>query len=153
MTTSNIDLEKMAKLNKIKLNGIFSKDMIPLNVNSGGYIINLQDSYRGNGTHWVALFVEDDKKQKHNAVYFDSFGVIFPTAISRIQNIKKPIPYLNTEIQNIRSNWCGQYCILFLWYMQNAKTPILKRYGDFINMFSENEEDNLGLLKKYLKLI
>lgn len=151
MTTSNTQLEHLAKKNNIKLNAILSKDMLPINVEAGGYIINLQSSYEGEGTHWVSLFVENDKKQKHDAVYFDSFGFIFPLEVSRIRNIKKPIAYLNEQIQNIRSAYCGQYCLLFLWYMGKSKKPILQRFGDFIHLFREDEEENLRLLKKYLK--
>ena len=35
----------------------------------GGYIINMQSSRKGTGTHWVSLFII-----RNNAYYFDLFG-------------------------------------------------------------------------------
>ena len=53
---------------ELRFNGVYSRDNLPKTKN-GGYIINLdENSYIG--THWVALYV-----QNNNVTYFDSFGV------------------------------------------------------------------------------
>ena len=52
------------------------KNELPTKVKDGCYIINMQSSTQGNGTHWVALYV-----QKSNAFYFDSFGALPPNDI------------------------------------------------------------------------
>ena len=45
-------------------------------IKDGEYIINL-DEYCDIGTHWVALWVNNNNN--NSAIYFDSFGVdIFP---------------------------------------------------------------------------
>ena len=49
-------------------NGVYSRDNLP-KIKDGTYVINL-DEYSDIGTHWVALYV-----QNNNATYFDSFGV------------------------------------------------------------------------------
>ena len=56
---TNFEIQKYYQ-NEPRFNGVYSKD--------GAYIINL-DEYSDIGTHWVALYVQN------NVTYFDSFGV------------------------------------------------------------------------------
>ena len=58
------------------------KDDLPIAVQDGGYIINMQSSNRGTGTHWISLFIIRD-----NAYYFDLFGR--PTSIEIYEFVKK----------------------------------------------------------------
>ena len=51
-----------------RFNGIYSRDNLQ-KIKDGAYIINL-DEYSDIGTHWVALYV-----QNNDVTYFDSFGV------------------------------------------------------------------------------
>ena len=51
-----------------KFNGVYSTNNLP-KIKDGAYIINL-DEYESMGTHWIALFVNDN-----NVTYFDNFGV------------------------------------------------------------------------------
>ena len=54
--------------NEPRFNGIYSRDNLQ-KIKDGAYIINL-DEYSDIGTHWVALYV-----QNNDVTYFDSFGV------------------------------------------------------------------------------
>ena len=53
--------------NELRFNGVSSRDNL-LKIKDGAYVINL-DKYSDIGTHWVALYVNN------NVTYFDSFGV------------------------------------------------------------------------------
>ena len=53
---------------KPKLNGVYSRDNLP-RIRDGAYLINL-DEYSHIGTHWIALYVQNNK-----VIYFNSFGV------------------------------------------------------------------------------
>ena len=75
---SNFDLEDMAEKDRLDLIGVFNKDMLPKERVMGSYIINLQDYEDGNGTHWVAFKIFDNKK----CCYFDSFGFPMPKEIN-----------------------------------------------------------------------
>ena len=44
-------------------------ELIKIKPISGNYIINLESSQDGNGTHWMGLKIEN-----LNCVYFDSYG-------------------------------------------------------------------------------
>ena len=50
---SNFDLEKLAGFYKLPLIGIHMKNEMPKKPVDGCYIINLQSSTQGNGTHWT----------------------------------------------------------------------------------------------------
>ena len=54
--------------NEPRFNGVYSRNNLS-KIKDGTYIINL-DEYFDIGTHWVALWVNNN-----NVTYFDSFGV------------------------------------------------------------------------------
>ena len=64
---TNFEIQKYYQ-NEPRFNGVYSRDNLP-KIKDGAYIINL-DEYSDIGTHWVALYVQDN-----NVTYFDSFGV------------------------------------------------------------------------------
>ena len=65
---TNFEIQKYHD-NKLKLNGVFSRDNLPKKVKDGAYVINL-DEHKDAGTHWIDLFCN-----RNEIVYFDSFGV------------------------------------------------------------------------------
>jgi hypothetical protein len=80
---SNYQLATIAEDLKIKLplKNIVMKDEFK-SAKNGNYIINLQSTYQGNGSHWCCLVVEKDE-----AFWHDSFGS--PPPIEVIQACKK----------------------------------------------------------------
>ena len=64
---TNFEIQKYYK-NEPRFNGVYSRDNLP-EIKDGGYVINL-DEYSDIGTHWVALYVNNN-----SVTYFDSFGV------------------------------------------------------------------------------
>ena len=82
-----------------RFNGVFSRDNSPkrgfIKIKDGTYIINL-DEYCDIGTHWVALYVQNNN---NNVIYFDSFGV---------EHIPKEIRAFINNINNNNKNMiCG----------------------------------------------
>ena len=63
---TNFEIQKYYQ-NEPRFNGVYSRDNLP-KIKDGAYVINL-DEYSDIGTHWVALYVQN------NVTYFDSFGV------------------------------------------------------------------------------
>ena len=66
-TLTNFEIQKYYQ-NEPRFNGVYSRDNLQ-KVKDGAYIINL-DEYSDIGTHWVALYV-----QNNDVTYFSSFGV------------------------------------------------------------------------------
>ena len=109
MMLSNFQLEKLAQYYKLHINDVCMKDELPNIVQDGGYIINMQSSTRGSGTHWVALFRE-------NAYYFDSFGAVPPLEISNFVKKRKHshLYYNNWIIQDLKSSDCNFFISIFI---------------------------------------
>ena len=55
--------------NEPRFVNLYSRDNLPNKIKDRAYIINL-DEYSDIGTHWVALYI-----QNNDVTYFDSFGV------------------------------------------------------------------------------
>lgn len=145
---SNFDLEDLAKKYKLPLIGIYSKDELPKKIQVGSYIVNMQDSTDGNGTHWCLIKIFDKK----NALYFDSFGQPLPLEVLDFLKHYKPIPYSNRHIQNIDSSRCGLYCIACDRYMNKVmRRQMLEQFDDFLNMFVADTKKNDEILVDYLK--
>ena len=103
---TNFEIQKYYQ-NEPRFNGVYSRDNLQ-KIKDGAYIINL-DEYSDIGTHWVALYVQN------NAVtYFDSLGVEhIPTEIITFignKNVKKNI----FRIQTYDSIMYGYFSIGFI---------------------------------------
>lgn len=149
MSITNTKLEEHAVRLRIPLLGVYNKDLLPSKRGNGGYIFNLQDSTDENGvslpgTHWTAAFVEGNR-----SVYFDSFG--FPPPEQVEQFLSKHHAWNAAQIQSLRSEVCGYYCLYFIWFMATHRNlSFYKRFQSFLDQFSDIAEDNLKLLKRYI---
>ena len=70
---SNFEIANNYNINVIIVMKDELKNMKPINTN---YIVNLESSSMGNGTHWMALKIENK-----DCVYFDSYGMLPPEEI------------------------------------------------------------------------
>jgi hypothetical protein len=146
--TSNFDLEDLAQKYNLPLVGVYSKDELPKKIQVGSYIINLQDSTEGQGSHWCLIKIFDRK----NALWFDSFGQPSPLEVLRFLRHYKPVPYSNRQIQNIDSSRCGLYVIACDRYMSTIRRrQMLEQFDDFLNMFTADTKKNDAILVDYLK--
>ena len=68
---TNFEIQKYYK-NDTRFNGDYSRDNLH-KIRDGAYAINL-DEYFDIGTHWVALWV-DNNNNNNTVTYFDCFGV------------------------------------------------------------------------------
>ena len=123
-----------------RFNGVYSGDNLPKRKN-GAYVINL-DEYADIGTHWIALYVKNNK-----ITYFDSFGVEHvPKEIKRFikhKSIKTNI----FRIQADNSIMCGYFSIGFIDFMFARKSLI-----DFTSLFSPYDfKKNGEIILAYFK--
>jgi hypothetical protein len=103
---SNFDLEDIAENFGFLLTAVVSKDELKLLKphKNGNFIINLESSTEGRGSHWTCLAVRDTK-----ACYIDSFGALMPQEVidfcKRIPN--SHLGYSEVQIQDIKAETCG----------------------------------------------
>ena len=150
---SNYDLQDMALFYKIDLVVVMKDELIKIKPLSGNYIINLESSQDGNGTHWMGLKIEN-----LDCVYFDSYGYLPPQEIidfcKRIHN--SHLAYNTKEIQNLSTTTCGFYALAFLLFLhfKNKSIPdIFSRSSAFSNLFYDNTKyNNKNLQLFYRKL-
>lgn len=148
---SNFDIENIAETMDIDLIGVFSKDRLPNDKKAGCYIVNLQDYDAGGGTHWVSFKIFENGK----VCFFDSFGIKPAKDIEEYLKIFKPIAINTRQIQDIKSDKCGYFCLCFCYFFKdfNSKTnDVFDAYDDFLNMFSKNLKQNDKIVMEMLGL-
>ena len=138
---SNIDMINILKHQKVKFNGIYMKDKLPSKLKRGSYIINLQSSFEGNGTHWTAFYYD-----KNQSYYFDSYGFLAPV---EVHNKIIPYYYNDSEIQNIDSTACGFYCLAFVIFMDRYENKE-DTFEAFVNLFTDDTKKNERILYSIL---
>ena len=113
---TNFEIQQYYK-NEPRFNGVYSRDNLP-KIKDGAYLINL-DEYSDIGTHWVALYVQNNN---NNVIYFDSFGVEhIPKEIKAFIN-NKNIKTNIFRVQEYDSIMCGYFYIDFIDFMLPGKT-------------------------------
>lgn len=143
---SNYDLEKLCRIYKIPLNGVFAKDELEdVEPRDGNYIINLQSSRDGCGSHWEALILRGPE-----AFTFDSFAALPPTEISdfaRESKAVKHLAYNRTVIQHLKSDSCGWYVLgLLLFIKEHPQEPLTVAANKYINQFGSDLKANETIL-------
>ena len=119
--------------NELRFNAVSSRDNL-LKIKDGAYVINL-DEYSDIGTHWVALYVNN------NVTYFDSFGVEHISKEIKVfinHPLSSPLQNKNIKtniftIQAYDSIMCWYFCIGFVDFMLKGKT-----LTEYTNLFSPN---------------
>jgi len=139
---SNFDLLEILDKKNLSINGIYSKDRLPT-LKKGFYIINIQNSDEGSGTHWTCLYYDNNQ-----TIYFDSFGFAAPM---EVQQHLKNYSYNDKQVQNIDSTACGYYCIAFILYLNN-KNNKMESFNNFLNIFKTNKLHNDIILKNLTKI-
>ena len=124
-----------------KFNGVFSRGNLPKTIKNGAYVVNL-DEYADVGTHWVALYVNDE------VVYFDSFGIEhIPKEIIKFIGGSKDIKANIFRLQAYDSIMCGYFCIKFTDFMIDGKSLV-----DFTGLFSPHDfKKNNKIITKLFK--
>ena len=124
------------------------KDQLPDKRYICDYVINMQNSDAGSGSHWVFC-----KITSSSAIYFDSFGVYCPEEVKNFIHPLK-IVYNTRQIQDLKSEMCGFFssaCGYYLKYDSDPKKQIEDNFEDFLTMFSDDTKKNDAILKEYLK--
>ena len=128
---TNYEIQKYYQ-NKPRFNGVYSRDNLP-KTKDGAYVISL-DEYSDIGTHWVALYVNNN-----DVTYFDSFGVEhIPKEIKTF--INRSLSITTNIFRAYDSIMCGFFCIQFIGFMLAGKTLTEYRNPFSPNKFQENDD-------------
>ena len=148
---SNFDIEEIANHYQIPIVVVMKdelKYMKPINTN---YVINLESSKDGNGTHWMGLKIENKE-----CIYFDSYGMLPPEEIitfcKRIP--KSHLVYNTKEIQDFKAKTCGFFAIAFIIFLHiNSSDNLYKKSSSFSDLFSLDTKLNNKKLQNFFRLL
>jgi len=101
-------------------------------------ILNL-DKPTGPGTHWVSVFYD---KSNPSVYYIDPFGLPGPDKLNAYltTQTKKPVEYLDEQLQEDESDECGYYALEFLRGL-NAGVKFSQLLKKFTPYPSEHNEE------------
>ena len=146
---NNFELEEISQHYGFNLTVLMKDELVNYKPKNENYIINLESSTNGNGTHWLVLKIVGKK-----CFYQDSFGIIPPKEViefcKRIPN--SHLAYSEIQMQNITSETCGFFAIGLLIHLNRTKNKdIFKSAGEYINQFSYDTTKNNTILKAYFR--
>jgi hypothetical protein len=129
---TNFEIMDFMKINKI--DGEVKMRNEPYTKNK--IVINLDDK-ENTGTHWVLLFIKDNKM-----FYFDSFGIPPPEEVVNKKNDKR-LFYSTNQIQPRNSILCGYFVCACLYWLNKGRDLY-----DFVDKFGmSNEQKNDKIIK------
>ena len=146
---NNFELEHISNNYGFDLTVLMKDELIDYKPKNGNYIINLESSSSGDGTHWLAMKVRGKK-----CFYQDSFGIIPPREVidfcKRIT--KSHLAYSEMQMQNISTETCGFFALGLLIHLNRTKKKdIFKSAGEYINQFSYDTTKNNKILQSYFR--
>lgn len=124
MPLSSVDIHKiMTRYTIDNFRGVFSKDMLPSTLDRNeSCVINIEDYFRGSGTHWVCVYNDPSSR---DVEYFDSFGLFPPDVVlNYMKTGHKGIIYNDSEIQTIESIMCGYFCCYYIISRHMGRRPL-----------------------------
>jgi hypothetical protein len=157
--TTNYKLYQIAKNIHIQNLHISFKNTLTDIKGVKNYIINTDQS-DGNGIHWVALVILNNKGYYFNSLNVNEYPDIDNFEYDALNEVIEAFPNIDIidvdeHIQNHSSGWCGIYCLYFIWFMNkySINSCPIKVLERFKNIWNEDPEKNLRILKKNFKNI
>ena|SRR3990167_4894395 len=131
-----------------KFDGVVRKDQLKINGPGHFAIVNLENTGKGNGTHWVACGFAEKKPW-----YFDSFGLGVPEEINKVLGAESEIAHCLLQIQSDSSSLCGLFAVGSCCVGASAtESSVSSKLNQFVHMFS-NEPNLLKNDEKIKKFI
>ncbi len=151
MSLSNIEIINLSKIYNLPLQNVVMKDELKGVIPKRGlYIVNMESSTDGNGTHWVAVIFYETK-----AFYFDSFSAEPPLeVVAFIHRKVQKYAFNCKQIQDLSSDFCGWFCIALAIYVKYHKgVDFYDACNDYADLFNVNTQKNdsqlVGFFKEY----
>lgn len=120
---TNLYIESILKPTCADFLGVFSANTIPaalLQHSNFSIVCNLS-GVEETGSHFISIINLDDC-----VLYLDSLGLactVFEIG-NFLRKLKKPVFYNSQQVQDVSSNFCGFYCMLFILYVNHPCTPV-----------------------------
>ena len=122
--------------------GVFPSDRLPKkDIYPAAYIVNTDGTGKP-GTHWVAMYFDQDQ----NGDYFDSYGrAALPVFKTYMDRHCLEWQYNGKQLQTPLTSTCGQYCVFFLH--QRCRGVALQK---IIDMFGSDTVKNDQMVTNFI---
>lgn len=154
MSLTNYQISDLCEYYQIPIEGIFMKDELKrVAPKNGLYIVNLDSITSGKGgTHWTFIALHDTLGN----IFYDSFGAIPAIEVEAFirRSKMKTFAYNNWITQDIRSEYCGFFCLalaIYLKYHFNGQKTLSSLMNDYVNIFVDDTKRNDGILKDFFR--
>jgi len=144
---TDVELVRLLKGDHKFVGKVYMKDELPDTLEKNKwYIINMQNSYDGDGTHWVCF---KTPLRKEPMIYFDPLiGGDPPLEV--LEHAKKSgVVFKMMEIENVNSTACGWFVVACILSDKGAGSPLV-HFKRFISHFSKDTERNDLILHNLL---
>ena len=134
---SNIDFDDIFKKDSF-YGGTYCKDQLKNSkIEDKFYVINLEDSDKGKGTHWTMCY----NVRKNINIYFDSMGIEPNEDIKKfMRKAKKKMACTDIQIQNLNSDSCGHFTLYMIEQLNTGRLLTDIIFTDFdINNTNKND--------------
>lgn len=149
MSISNISIDEILTVCPTFC-GTFSANNAPPILHNREYfsiVCNLSNEGE-KGSHFVTIIAFPSY-----VYYIDSFGKPSMGGVnSFLSRLNRPVFFNTKKIQDVTSNSCGLYSILFVLFFNASKKFRRKNPLTFSNDLSKNEQYLLVYVKKYMKI-
>ena len=161
---SNFEIEDLCEKLDLPLIGVYSKDELnDIEPRVGSYIVNMQNSDKGDGSHWtlVKIYCNNDRDyistsenfKVCRSLAFDSFGIGCSIEVSNFLRNFKPIAQSTRQIQDMKSDECGWYCMCLDYALEHKqhRDTYLEDFESWLHIWSKNTKKNSDILKAFFK--
>jgi len=133
---------KRDSISQKNFKGVFPRDFLPKKFKlPTSFIANTENS-KSEGQHWLAFFIDNNGKLD----FFDPMG--FPPEFYKLDDycnsISTSVEFNKIQFQSFFSNYCGFYCLLFIFVKSRNKLFNSK-------VFTYNYKKNDLIVKKLIK--
>jgi hypothetical protein len=121
--------------------GTFSSNHLP---HETGIFVSNTDPCHREGTHWIAIFIDADRRRGE---YFDSFGRPPNKLFTDYMNTHcRHWIYNKRQLQSIASKLCGYYCVLYCIFRSRGRD-----LNSFVNSFTNDTGFNDVLIGRAMR--
>lgn len=144
---SDVELIRLLKGDHKFVGKIYMKDEIPDTLEKNKwYIINMQNSYDGNGTHWVCF---KTPARREPLIYFDPLIGGDPPVEVLQHALKNGLEFKMMEIEDVKSTACGWFVVACILSDKGSGSSIT-HFKRFLANFSKDTKMNDLILHNLL---
>lgn len=122
--------------------GVYAADHVPKTLSLPAAIISNLDTANKPGSHWIGIYID----RRGHGKYFDSYGQppSSPHHLDRLKRNCNRYEWNKKSMQSYDSQVCGEYCIMFLYFMCSGGT-----LRAFQRIFSSNTRSNDEIVARF----